>query len=276
MDALGRYRKRVLGNPETAKSPFIEKALNKIVINKYESGDILDIDLEAVLIFRDKEGPDQGILYTYADDGLVVGDSFVKKGEREENDVYFLIIEEVKRVDTSVEIRVYRVLETNINIKNKKETRPAYLLSNLRNKIRVSQKEGNQIEVKNSILVAPKGYKLSIDQKLNLENLKTKEESYSSWRIYGIDDVSSPSIVYAHLEQILKTEETEKEEDTRLRRSQIVNLETENGFVEIVGDAKLVKRSASEVQVQAPSFAATFQVKVIIDSIVIIHEFEVR
>lgn len=278
MGYLDRYRKRVLGNPETAKANFIEMALNKITIQKYESGEILESKYDAVLIFRDKEGPDYAKLYTYADDGLKVGDCIVKKGEREENDVYFLITEEVKRVDTSVKIRVYNTLEANVNVSVNDELKPAYFTSNLRSKIRASGRGGVEIEVKESVLVAPISYNLKLDEVLNISNLTTNHFPNISWQVYGTDDISSPTVAYHHLTQVMKKQEPvtglSVNLDGKAYVGEVIRIDSEHGFLETSVAATVVKRTATYVEVQVP-VTDIFRVTVKQDGETKILEYEV-
>lgn len=265
MDYLTRYKKRV-GGSETPISDFIKHALNKIEVHKYESGEPIGDSLEAVLIFKDKEGPDTAILYTYAEDGLKVGDSIIKKGQREENDSFFLILEEQKRVDTSVHIRVFNTLETNVNILGSDEKKPAYAVSNLSSTIRTSERQGGSIEVKKTVLVAPRKYRIRLEDILDLENLSTKEKSYASWRVEGIDDITSPHVVYAHLEQTTKKkdpvdEETEPNVET-VKSGSILELVTEDGFIKTLPTSRVIERKATRVRIQVPSDTDTLSVTI--------------
>lgn len=265
MDYLTRYKKRV-GGSETPISDFIKHALNKIEVHKYESGEPIGDSLEAVLIFKDKEGPDTAILYTYAEDGLKVGDSIIKKGQREENDSFFLILEEQKRVDTSVHIRVFNTLETNVNILGSDEKKPAYAVSNLSSTIRTSERQGGSIEVKKTVLVAPRKYRIQLEDILDLENLSTKEKSYASWRVEGIDDITSPHVVYAHLEQTTKKkdpvdEEAEPNVET-VKSGSILELVTEDGFIQTSPTSRVIERKATRVRIQVPSDTDTLSVTI--------------
>lgn len=265
MDYLERYKKRI-GGSEAPISDFIKHALNKIEIHKYESGESTGEGLEAVLIFKDKEGPDTAILYTYAKDGLEVGDSIIKKGHREENDSFFLILEEQKRVDTSVHIRVFNTLETNVNILGSDIKKPAYAMSNLSSVIRTSERQGGSIEVKKTVLVAPRSYKVRLEDILDLENLSTGEQSYASWRVEGIDDITSPHVVYAHLEQTTKKKD-EKPEPVEpnvetVKSGQTLELSTESGFIKTVPSARVIDRKSERVRIQVPAGTDTLIVTV--------------
>lgn len=280
MEYLDRYRKKLgAGQPSAAGNPFIEMALNKVLIHKYVSGETDGDGHEAVLIFRDKEGPDNGILYTYKDDGLEIGDTIVKKGSTKESNVYYLIVEEVKRVDGSKVIRVFNVLETNVLFRTKEqiEKLPAYLISNIRKGVRDSSRDGVSLELKKAVMVAPKTYKIRLDNKLNIENLITEEESYASWLVEGIDDVSTPHINYIHLTQVLK-EDFDKEEkpiappqdedgedievvDTLVALSSLT-LATHAGYIKTTPSATLLKRAADEIVIQVPYEEGLFVVEV--------------
>lgn len=266
MGYLNRYNKKVSNNkPNAAKNPFIEMALNKIEIQKFESGEANHRKLDAVLVFRDKEGPDAGILYTYQRDGLKVGDSFVKKGSNEETDAYYLIIEEVKRVDGSATIRVFNVLETNVLVarNNVENSLPGYLLSNLRNNIRQSSREGSIMEIKTATLIVPTGYKIRLDDKLNVRNLITNEESYASWLVEGIDDISTPGINYIHLGQVLKEDFKDEEEigDYDLVALSSLTLNTNRGYIKTTPSSTILERSADRVVVIVPDIKGEFIVE---------------
>lgn len=274
MDFLDRYRRKVgIGLPIAATNPFIEMALNKISIQKYVSGETSEENFDAVLIFKDKEGPDDGVLYTYKKDGLDVGDSIVKKGSREENDVFYLIVEEVKRVDGSEVIRVFNVLETNVlfTTQNSSEKRPAYLSSTLRRSTGVgsSARDGIVIEAKKAVMVAPKGYKLRLDSKLNIENLITNKESYASWLVEGIDDVSTPNINYISLKQVMKEDfdysepDLEDEEgNTHIDAYVTITLDTSDGYIKTNPTANVLERKSNKVLIQVPQGPGLFTVKV--------------
>lgn len=271
METLDRYRKRVgLNKPNAAKNPFIEMSLNKISIQKYVSGEIYNQEYDAVLIFRDKEGPDNGILYTYKKDGLDVGDSLVKKGSNEDTNAYYLITEEVKRVDGSEVIRVFNVLETNVlfETRDSRKKRPAYLTSNLKNLSggKGSSSDGIVLEIKKAIMVAPKDYSIKINQKLNMENLITGDESYASWLIEGIDDISTPNINYIYLKQVLKEDfddqppQTPNEGVQEVDALSAITLETTNGFIKTEPMAVIMDRTTDRVIVRVPLNSDTLKI----------------
>lgn len=280
MEALERNRKlKGGGSPRSANTDFIAKALNKIVVNKLMSGDVSGEDLEAVLIFSDKEGPDNGTLYTYEKDGLGVGDTILKKGADEDRDVYYLIVEEVKRVDGSLTIRVFNVLEANVLLGNDK---PAYVKSNLRNKIYNTGDEGVFVETKEAVLVAPKSYHLKLAEVLNLRNLVTKEESAAGWRIQGIDDISSPSVIFARLNQVLKNTEIpntdgerDPEEIEELQVGTLKILATEDGYYDTELEGIIHKREATRIIVKVPN-VDDFEIKVKQNGEIITMKFKVR
>ena len=272
MEYLNRYLRKVGDTSGAAGAPFIENALNKIKIHRYTSGEVYSNGYDAVLIFRDREGPDEGILYTYEKDGLKTGDSIVKKGSRDENDAYYLLVEEVKRVDGSAAIRVFNVLETNVlfSTQDSQEKRPAYLVSNLRRVTSTgsNSRDGFALESKGATLVAPKGYKLRLDSKLNIENLITKEESYASWLVEGIDDVSTPNINYIRLQQVMREEfdyttpSTEDEEgNEKLDAFSSLTLPTFDGYVKTTPAANLLDRRADRVIIQVPAGPGKFLVE---------------
>lgn len=293
MESLERYKKKVgISRPKAASNPFIEMALNKITIHKYVSGETSDEEFEAVLIFRDREGPDNGILYTYQKDGLDIGDVIVKEGSTKEQNAYYLILEEVKRVDGSEVIRVFNALETNVlfTTKTSSEKLPGYLLSNLKNIIKSNTREGMTLESKKAVLVAPKSYKVRLDEKMNMENLITGEESYASWLVEGIDDISTPHINYMHLSQILKDnfepdvprEDLEDEEGDPIEAEVVdaltsITLATSGGYIKTVPQTTIMDRKANRVIVLVPEITGLFEVHVKDSSgEIIIHKYNVR
>lgn len=258
MDYLNRYNKKI-GNGQTnaAKNPFIERALNKIKVHKFTSGEVDHKELEAVLIFRDKEGPDNGILYTYEKDGLNVGDSIVKKSNKEDKHAYYMLTEEVKRVDGSQRIRVFNALEVNVvfNSRDNSEVSQGYLLSNLRNNIRESARGGVILELKTAVLVTSRKNNIRLGKVLNVRNLITGEESYASWMVDGIDDVSNPGVYYVHLKQVLKEEFPENEEEVdenEVKPLSNLTLSTHNGYIKTVPSAGILVRTADEVTITVP------------------------
>lgn len=266
MGYLNRYNKKVSNNrPGSASNPFIEMALNKIKIQKFVSGETNQKKLDAVLVFRDREGPDSGILYTYEKDGLKVSDSIVKKGSKIETDAYYLITEEVKRVDGSANIRVFNVLETNVLVSKDSsgEVLPGYLLSNLRSNIKNSTKEGIVLELKKATLIVPTSYRITLNNKLNIRNLITKEESYASWLVEGIDDVSTPGINYIYLNQALKEDFVDEEEfgETSIIALSSLTLETNMGYIKTTPSSTILERSANKVIVVVPDIEGDYSVE---------------
>lgn len=253
MGYLDRYKEKTKrAFPDNSLAPFIKSSLNKISIHKVENETILEEELEAVLIFKDRDGPDLGILYTYADDGLSIGDTIVKKGAEDDRDSYYMLVEEVKRVDGSKVIRVFNVYEANVWIDGK-VLRPAYLLSTLKNSVKVSELTNINKEIKDATLVFPTEYGIKINQILNFKNIITKYDSYSSWRVEGKDDVSASGIVFAYLEQVVKTEiEEEKEVDDMLPIGSVVSLDSLNGYVRTTAKIDILKRSQTSVEVRLP------------------------
>lgn len=279
MDYLERYKKSIAGS-EAPVDDFIKHALNRIQVHKYKDGESIGEGLEAVLIFKDKEGPDTAILYTYEKDGLKVGDSIVRKGFREEEDAFFLLLEEQKRVDSSKVIKVFNTLETNVSIKGYDTPKPAYAISNLKSVIRTSQKQGGSIEVKKTLLVAPRDYKIRLEDILDLENLLTGEQSYASWRVEGIDEITSPNVVYAHLEQTTKKKDEKPEpfepNVETVKPGQTLELSTESGFIKTVPSARVIDRKSERVRIQVPAGTDTLIVTVKKDGIEVETIYKVK
>lgn len=250
-----------------SSNSFIERALNKVKVHKFTSGELDHRELEVVLIFKDKEGPDNGILYTYEKDGLNVGDSIVKKSNEKDRYVYYLLIEEVKRVDGSQTIRVFNTLEVNVVFKSKdnQQVSQGYLLSNLRNNIRESARGGVVLELKTAILVTSRKNGIRLGNVLNVSNLITGEESYASWMVDGIDDISSPGVYYVHLKQVLKEKLPNYEEEmgeNEVKSFSNLTLPTHNGYIKTVPNASILVRTADEVTITVPDLEGELVVTV--------------
>lgn len=258
MEFLDRYKKRQKRVfPDASDAPFIENALNKTIVHRLVDGEPGEEPLEAVLIFKDKDGPDFAILYTYAEDGLEIGDTIVRLGTPGDKltNAFFMIAEEVKRVDGSRVIKVFKLYETNSWVKVNDISLPAYVLSNLKKSI--GSDENNRIvtEDKKALMVAPSRYGFQINQYLRFVNFISDEPSYAGWRIEGIDDISSPFLNYIHLKQELRLEETPPivPDPDLLEPSSIITLESLNGYILTDAAIKIIKRNPMSVEIRLPS-----------------------
>lgn len=199
MDVVALANRRA-GKHSGSADLFIERALNKIDL--LVCGDTEEKPIEGVLVHRERDGADDGILYTYVKDGLRVGDCVIAPQFNGGLNVVHLLIEPERRVDGSKVINVFKTREVNVTFRN---GLLGYLRSNLSSSIRDSGKEEMSVEAKEAVLVTTAA--LVQGEVVKLDSTKSSTVS-QNWVVVGSDNISSPPIRYVHLRQV-ETPETE-------------------------------------------------------------------
>lgn len=254
MDYIERYRrKRLSSHPDRAADAFIEKALNKIKVRKVTSGEVSIESFDSVLIFKDREGADTATFYTYTKDKLDVGTCILREGATKEEDIYFILTEEVNRVDASKTIRVFRAAQANVYLMIDGSEKPAYMTTAVKEISLQQTNSAIQVERKGANLIVPKGYNLRLYDILRLKNIATGDETDADWRIDGKDDITSPRVTYAWASQVLKQDDVQSEPEAEYMPGTKVTFATKDGYVKTSGEVVVLARSQTEVTLRLPN-----------------------
>lgn len=276
---IERYKLR---NDKTLKVSvdWIENSINQVDISKCHvdnKGELVieDLLLKAVHIFKEKEGPDNAVLYTYRDDGLQLGDMIVKQAfdkhgeELLMNREVFLLFEEAPRVDGSTDIRVFSTIEANAIIK---ELNGTYFLGYFKGEMRSESQIDYALRVNLAtldslaMLIVPRREFQVLNKHIftEIKSTKTGESSYFSWGVSDKDDITTSGMQYVSIKKILREPEIiieDPEEEIPTEPEAPANVIAANSTVEVVTsggyfaadqNVKILQRKATLVVFEAP------------------------
>lgn len=207
---------------------WIGRSMNKIsfkkaVINGQGEMKLDEPFYEGVHIFREKEGPDDAILYTYRKDGLDVGDLIVKQTFRKDSSEIvdsrecFLLFEEAPRVDGSQEIRVFSTIEANVIAHEKGGSYfAAYFKGDMRNESQLdySLKVNFAAPDMTALMIVPIKQRLVLnsDVYVDIKSVRSSKTTPGfSWRVEDKDELTTADVQYVSIKKILRDPEIEEE-----------------------------------------------------------------
>ncbi len=276
---IERYKLR---NDKTLKVSvdWIENSINQVDISKCHvdnKGELVieDLLLKAVHIFKEKEGPDNAVLYTYRDDGLQLGDMIVKQAfdkhgeELLMNREVFLLFEEAPRVDGSTDIRVFSTIEANAIIK---ELNGTYFLGYFKGEMRSESQIDYALRVNLAtldslaMLIVPRREFQVLNKHIftEIKSTKTGESSYFSWEVSDKDDITTSGMQYVSIKKTLREpeiiiEDPEEEIPTEpvvpanvIAANSTVEVVTSGGYFAADQNVKILQRKATLVVFEAP------------------------
>lgn len=276
---IERYKLR---NDKTLKVSvdWIENSINQVDISKCHvdnKGELVIEDslLKAVHIFKEKEGPDNAVLYTYRDDGLQLGDMIVKQAfdkhgeELLMNREVFLLFEEAPRVDGSTDIRVFSTIEANAIIK---ELNGTYFLGYFKGEMRSESQIDYALKVNLAtldslaMLIVPRREFQVLNKHIftEIKSTKTGESSYFSWEVSDKDDITTSGMQYVSIKKTLREpeiiiEDPEEEIPTEpvvpanvIAANSTVEVVTSGGYFAADQNVKILQRKATLVVFEAP------------------------
>ena len=179
---------------DTRSAAFITQGkLSKDIYHKRKNKFI-----KAGLVYQYKEGPDEAIVYTFKKDDLRKGDYFVY------DHVNYLVFEDQRLVDDSVDHKKHRAVECNVSFKFEEETYKGYFLSSLRRK-QQPDFEGKELLMADEmpLLILPSNSKITINSRFEIES--------KYWEVKEYDEISNKGITYYYINRYVK--ETSKEEE---------------------------------------------------------------
>lgn len=244
---------------------FIENHESSVIIGVNRTGE----EIPAVLIFSDKEGADEILLYVHMDSDFVVQDYFTWK------DITFFAYEKVEVVK-EVEYIKYKALQCNVLVNN---SFWAYFRSTLRSARDDTLSGRTEISTLIPLLIAPRNSELKIGGQVTFNN--------QVWDIEDGDIFTITGIGYYYLSRginpIDPEEEWEPEEeipDNLYYVGAEVKLNTELGFCEGVTEEdkqlyKLKERSMNYVII-LPLKEGTLNVNTLIQGQVVTHTLLVK
>lgn len=272
---LERFAKKQ--NIKIKSVDWIKKSINKISFNKglvNNNGDVkvIGFELSGVHIFKEREGPDNGILYTYRTDGLSTGDIIVKRSlnknqiENEENQEVFILFEETPRVDGSADIKVFSTIEVNAIVKAKDETYfAAYFKGEMRREslLEYSAKVNLAATDMVALLIVPVKQRVVLhsDVFTRIKSLRGAVTNYNvSWQVEDKDDLTTADMQYVSLRKTLRepiTEtspiEPEKPVLPTIAAGTTQQVSTYGAYFAASRSVKVIKRQAELITFEAPS-----------------------
>lgn len=267
------YERFQIRNKTFDTMDWIEQSINKIEIKKasIDSSGNLEIgypSYSAVHIFKEKEGPDNAILYTYREDNLKVGDMIVKQTftdgiEKTENRETFLLFEESPRVDGSKNIRVFSTIEANAVIKESKGGYfPAYFKGEMRSESQIDYSLKGNIGTLDStalVIVPVSQFQIKNNSVFSeIRSMKSSTPSHFSWEVADKDDITTTGMQYITVKKILKEpsitpEEPKDPSKNYLAAGSVVEVPTKGGFFAAIPNVKVLERKALKVVFEVPN-----------------------
>ena len=169
---------------DTRSAAFITQGrLSKDIYHKRKNKNI-----KAGLVYQYKEGPDEAIVYTFKQDDLRKGDYFVY------DHTEYLVYEDQKLADESVNHKKHRALECNVSFSFNEDIYKGYFVSTLRRKSDPDL-EGKQLLMPDEmpLLILPKNNSLTINSIFFVDD--------KPWKIVEYDSITNKGITYYYLER---------------------------------------------------------------------------
>lgn len=180
---------------------FIEHGkMSKDIIHKR-----LDKDIKAAVVFSDKEGPDEVIVFSFIEDDLQKSDYFIYK------DTNFLVYEDIRLTDDDINYKKQRAVECNVMFTFEKDNYIGYYKSALRGS-EDPDFVGKEIVIpkETPLLILPTNNKITINSEFVIEEKPFKVSEY--------DNITNKGITYYYLERSynknIPTVETTEENKT--------------------------------------------------------------
>ena len=235
--------KRTTSYNERSAAFITEGKLSKTIYHKRRK-----VKISAGIVYNNKEGPDEVIVYTFQKDRLHKGDYFIL------NDVNYLVYEEEKLTDENINHRKQKAVECNVSFMFEGKSFQGYFRSSLR---RHNDEDftGRQLlsPEENPILILPTNENLHINSEFMIEN--------KPWRIVEYDYITNKGISYYYLERgIVRNETGEDEEDLPVIQSNLPALEalvehtfeTTDGVFSSTPPVEIIKKTSTSVTFIVP------------------------
>jgi hypothetical protein len=238
---------------------FIENHESSVIIGVNRTGE----DIPAVLVFTDKEGADEILLYVSAEDDFKLLDYFTW------NSINFFAYERVEVVK-EVDYVKYKALQCNVLVN---DSFWAYFRSTMRGARDDTLSGRTEVSTLIPLLIAPKNDQLTIGGKITFND--------QAWDIEDGDIFSLTGLGYYYLSRGINArddEEWEPEEEipSNLRYvNQEIVLATENGYYVADGKVKLVNRTLNQVVI-LPLEAGTLNVTTLKQGSSVLNTFVIK
>ena len=258
-----------------AISPCAARNLEDIITNSMSSTlllhERLGKEIPVSLIFDNKESGDEAYIYSYASDGVKVGDYLYS----DRYDKHYLTYHRIKAVATDDHLCKMKSFECNVSFKYKNQEVFGYLITNTRQKLDESFSDllGSLFDNK-TVLVIQDGLDLKISDCLLI--------SGRQWKIVDYNNIPNPGVVYITLENVLNTMEEktpmlkdEEAEVKELKQGYEYNFATEQGYFKSEPAVEIVKKSNNNVLVRIPYNINSITVKVREQNSIVSYIYEV-
>lgn len=185
-DYLTRFRNKasVIQEATSKISDFIAASTSKI--NVVVEGQVNAIPI--VFINNDKEGIDEAIIYTYAENGLSVGKYFTWE------EWTYLVYKEVKNVKRENYIDSFNAVKCNINFELNGSNIKAHFQGPMRLHRSIldeaAQTLGFDAKIR-SVIMVPSVYNIKINNEFYIED--------TGWRVESLDKFTTPGISYLNM-----------------------------------------------------------------------------
>lgn len=239
--------KRTTNYNERSAAFIVDGKLSKTVYHKRRRRKI-----SAGVVFQNKEGPDEVIVYTFNKDKLQKGDYFIY------DDVNYLVYEQDKLTDENINHRKQRAVECNVSFKLGEESFLGYFVSTMR-RYNKEEFQGRQLlnPEEKPLLILPTNNILTISSEFLIEK--------KPWRVVEYDYITNKGITYYYLERgiIRNVQEEESAEPMLMPLNSSVELpalealteytfETTDGVFSSTPAVEIIKKTSSTVTFTIP------------------------
>lgn len=223
----------------------------------------------AGLVFNDKEGPDDVIVFTELFDNktqeFVKGDYFVWE------DTYYLVYEDVKLVNENLNYKKQRAVECNVVFDLKGESLVGAFIGTLRRNINMENLKGSStiISTESPLLIIPTIEKAIIGEKLSVGG--------KPWKVTDYDAITNLGIMYLYLEKDVFYEDKEtlptyKDDDAAendgeennesiLKALTEYTFTTKSGYFAAVPAVEIVRKTKTEVTFMIPFYGQEIMIE---------------
>jgi hypothetical protein len=240
---------------------FIENSASSIEALRESN----DKNIKAVIISERKEGGDETILFTYADDEIAIGEYITYRTKT------YMVYSEYSIIFSN-EFKKHKLIECNVTLKNASVTQKAYYISSLRKYVSLANVSDSQIPYEFST------QKPVIVTKTN-SNIKIGERFFVNGEPYVINDIdklSNDGVYYMSVEKstiIPGVDNTTTETAQPVPMPAVddlvgdivagedITIETNGGYAVFSTDVDIISKTATSVVFEAPIGVKNLTVK---------------
>lgn len=256
-DYINRFRRKV-GAGATISGQIedlIAESTSKVEV--YLEGN--ENAIPVAFINKDKETGDEAVMYTYAEDGVAVGNyiTFLDKT--------YLVYKEIRNIKRENFIKAFNLIGCNIHFTHLVNNIATDIKAFFRGSLRSPRLEERSLadelgitSIDKVYILLPSKYKMRVNEDINITDIDGVDKG---WKTTVVDSISNPGISYVAMREFSiadtnKISETQKPDYDPTLKELIAGIEytfdTQSAFIKANKPIKIISRAATSVKFSVP------------------------